>query len=146
MMSGCVRVYGDASQSAGASAHGGLLVVEGNASGRCGISMKGADIVVGGSVGHMAAFMAQAGTLTVLGDAGHDLGDSIYEAQLFVRGAVASLGSDCVEKPLEERHRRVLHEKLALAGLAAGVDVAGFRRYGSARSLYHFSIDNAGKY
>ena len=61
--------------------------------------MKGIDIVVKGSVGHMSAFMAQAGNLVVLGDAGEALGDSIYEARLYVRGRVASLGADCVEKP-----------------------------------------------
>ena len=48
MMSGSVRVRGDASQSAGATGRGGLLVIEGSASMRCGISMKGIDIVVGG--------------------------------------------------------------------------------------------------
>ena len=104
MMSGEVHVRGDASQAAGASGCGGLLVVDGNASARCGISMKGIDIVVKGSVGHLSAFMAQAGNLVVLGDAGEALGDSIYEAQLYVRGAVKSLGADCVEKPLEDHH------------------------------------------
>jgi len=146
MMSGFVRVKGDASQNAGATAHGGMLVIEGNAAGRCGISMKGIDVVVAGSVGHMSAFMAQAGTLTVLGDAGHNLGDSLYEARLFVRGTVASLGSDCIEKPLNERHRRLLHEKLDAAGLGGTVDVGDFKRYGSARTLYHFHVDNAGDY
>ena len=70
--------------------------------------MKGVDIVVKGSVGHMSAFMAQAGTLVVLGDAGEAFGDSIYEAQLFVRGSVESLGADCIEKPMEEQHRAAL--------------------------------------
>ncbi len=51
MMSGEVRVKGDASQSAGATGRGGLLVIDGNASARCGISMKGIDIVVKGSIG-----------------------------------------------------------------------------------------------
>jgi len=46
-MSGLVRVTGDASQSAAATAHGGLLVIEGNTAARCGISMKGVDNVVG---------------------------------------------------------------------------------------------------
>ncbi len=145
MMSGHVLVRGDASAAAGATGHGGLLVVEGNAGARCGIAMKGIDIVVGGSVGHMSAFMAQAGTLTVLGDAGESLGDSIYEAQLFVRGRVASLGADCVEKKVEDRHRAALAQRLEQAGLA-GVDVGEFRRYGSARRLYHFHPDNAGAY
>ena len=97
-MSGRVHVKGDASQAAGATGCGGLLVIDGNASARCGISMKGIDIVVKGSVGHMSAFMGQAGNLVVLGDAGEALGDSIYEARLFVRGSVESLGADCIEK------------------------------------------------
>ena len=144
MMSGTVRVLGDASQSAGATAHGGLLVIEGDASARCGISLKGADIVVGGSVGHMSAFMAQAGRLVVCGDAGASLGDSIYEAELFVRGAVESLGADCVEKELDGEHARSLQDLLDRAGIEA--DAGAFRRYGSARRLYHFKVDNAGSY
>jgi methylamine---glutamate N-methyltransferase subunit B len=144
MMSGTVRVRGDASQSAGATAHGGLLVVEGSASMRCGISMKGVDIVVGGDIGPMSAFMAQAGRLVVCGDAGEALGDSIYEARLYVRGTVASLGADCVEKPLRDEHRAELAQLLAAAGLDH--DPAEFRRYGSARRLYNFNIDNADAY
>lgn len=145
MMSGRVEVRGDASAAAGATAHGGLLVIGGNAAARCGISMKGVDIVVGGNVGHMSAFMAQAGTLTVLGDAGESLGDSIYEAQLFVRGRVASLGADCVEKPMTDAHRAALRARLQEAGFGH-VDAGAFRRYGSARRLYHFHVDNAGEY
>ena len=146
MMGGRVHVHGDASAAAGATAHGGLLVIDGNAAARCGISLKGADIVVGGNVGHMSAFMAQAGTLTVLGDAGESLGDSIYEARLFVRGTVASLGSDCIEKPMRDEHRAALRARLDAAGMGGQVDVAEFRRYGSARQLYHFHVDNAGQY
>lgn len=146
MMSGVVHVRGDASQSAGASAHGGLLLIDGNAAARCAISLKGADVVVKGSVGHLSAFMAQAGTLTVLGEAGESLGDSIYEAHLYVRGRVASLGADCIEKPMHERHRAELHAKLAAAGIAGEVDIGEFRRYGSARRLYNFHVDNAGAY
>ena len=144
MMSGLVVVEGNASQSAGASGRGGLLVIRGDASSRCGISMKGIDIVVGGSVGHMSAFMAQTGRLVVCGDAGDALGDSIYEARLYVRGSVAGLGADCVEKELLEEHRDELRELLARAELDA--DPAEFRRYGSARRLYNFNIDNAGAY
>ncbi len=145
MMSGHVCVEGDASAAAGATAHGGLLVIRGNAAARCGISMKGVDIVVGGNVGHMSAFMAQAGTLTVLGDAGENLGDSIYEAEIFVRGTVASLGSDCVEKPMRADHVAALVKRLREAGFERA-DASAFRRYGSGRSLYHFHPDNAGAY
>jgi glutamate synthase domain-containing protein 3 len=146
MMSGEVVVKGTASAAAGATGQGGLLVIEGDAGTRCGISMKGIDIVVKGSVGHLSAFMAQAGTLVVLGDAGEALGDSIYEARLYVRGGVNSLGADCIEKPLAERHRAELCRLLAAAGLDGALDVGGFRRYGSARRLYHFHIDNVGSY
>ncbi len=144
IVSGEVRVRGNASQSAGASGHGGLVVIGGDASARCGISMKGVDIVVGGSVGHMSAFMAQAGHLAVCGDAGHDLGDSIYEAVLYVAGKVESLGSDCVEKDMTDDHKAILTHLLERAGMDA--DANSFRRFGSARNLYNFKIDNAGQY
>jgi glutamate synthase domain-containing protein 3 len=146
MMSGEVRVLGDASQSAGATGQGGLLVIEGDASARCGISMKGIDIVVKGSIGPMSAFMAQAGNLVVLGDAGEALGDSIYEARLFVRGAVQSLGADCIEKPVTDQDREILEGLLKKAGLIEEVSVTEFRLYGSARRLYHFHVDNVDAY
>jgi glutamate synthase domain-containing protein 3 len=144
MMSGLVHVLGDASQAAGATAHGGLLVIEGNASARCGISMKGVDIVVKGSVGHMSAFMAQSGNLVILGDAGEALGDSLYEAKIFVQGEVASLGTDCEEQPMREEDVALLANLLQKSGSDAPVQ--NFRRYGSARTLYHFHVDNAGAY
>src|SRR5712691_7124263 len=89
----------------------------GDASARCGISMKGVDIVVRGSVGHMSAFMAQTGRLVVCGDAGDALGDSIYEARLYVRGSVAGLGADCIEKELRDEHAVELRDLLAQAGV-----------------------------
>ncbi len=145
MMSGAVTVTGGASQYCGATAHRGLLVVEGNAAARCGISMKGVDIVVGGSIGHLSAFMAQSGRLVVCGDAGDALGDSIYEARIYVRGKVASRGADCIEKPMEASHREELAWLLQQAGFG-DKKAADFRRFGSARELYHFKIDNAGAY
>jgi glutamate synthase domain-containing protein 3 len=144
LMSGSVIVDGNVSQSAGATGRGGLLVVRGDASSRCGISMKGIDIVVGGSVGHMSAFMAQTGSLVVCGDAGDALGDSIYEARLYVRGAVAGLGADCIEKEMRDEHVAQVAGLLEAAGIDAGA--GEFRRYGSARQLYNFKIDNAGAY
>ena len=144
MMSGRVVIDGDASQYAGATGHGGMLVIKGNAASRCGISMKGIDIVVGGNVGHMSAFMAQKGNLIVCGDAGDALGDSIYEARLFVQGQVASLGADCVEKEMAPAHTEALAALLEEAEIDA--DAARFRRYGSARELYNFHVDNAEAY
>jgi methylamine---glutamate N-methyltransferase subunit B len=145
MMSGSVVADGNASQSAGATGRGGLLVVHGDAGARCGISMKGVDIVVRGSIGHMGAFMAQRGRLVVCGDAGDALGDSIYETHVYVRGAVAGLGADCIEKHLHVHHLAELRSLLERAGFD-DLDPAEFRRYGSARRLYTFQIDNAGAY
>jgi methylamine---glutamate N-methyltransferase subunit B len=145
MMSGTVVVDGNASQSAGASGRGGLLVINGDAAARCGISMKGVEIVVRGSVGHMSAFMAQKGCLVVCGDAGEALGDSIYEAHLYVRGEVAGLGADCVEMEMRDHHRDELRGILERAGVDDW-DPSEFRRYGSARRLYNFQVDNAGAY
>ena len=144
IMSGTVVVDGYAGQSCAATGRGGTVIVRGDASARCGISMKGIDIVVGGSVGHMSAFMAQTGCLVVCGDAGEALGDSIYEARLYVRGEVVSLGADCVEKEMRDEHLAQVRDLLGAAGIDA--DPADFRRYGSARQLYTFKIDNAGAY
>lgn len=144
MMSGTVIVEGDASQYAGATGHGGLLVIKGNASSRCGISMKGIDIVVHGNIGHMSAFMAQAGNLVVCGDAGDALGDSCYEARLFVRGSVKSLGADCIEKEMRPEHLEILKDLLERSGSDAKPEE--FKRYGSARQLYNFDVDNAQAY
>jgi methylamine---glutamate N-methyltransferase subunit B len=89
--------------------------------------------------------MAQKGALVVCGDAGEALGDSLYEARLYVRGSVASLGADCIEKEMEAEHVTQVSELLA----AAGIDDFGpgeFHRFGSARQLYNFKVDNAGQY
>jgi methylamine---glutamate N-methyltransferase subunit B len=127
MMSGEVWVKGDASQSAGATGRGGLLVIDGD-------------------IGAMSAFMAQAGNLVVLGGAGENLGDSIYEARLFVRGPVKSLGADCIEKELTPDDHRILTDVLTRAGINGEAKPDDFRLYGSARTLYHFHVDNAGSY
>lgn len=139
IMSGEVRVRGAASECAGASGHGGLVVIEGNASSRCAISLKGADVVVGGNVGHVSAFMAQAGRLVVLGDAGPALGDSLYEAVIYIRGKIHSLGADAREEPMADADRASLRDLLAKAGFA--VDPGEFKRVASARTLYHWNSE-----
>ena len=145
MMSGIVHVKGNASQSAGATAHGGLLVIDGNASSRCGISMKGIDIVVKGSVGHMSAFMAQAGTLMICGNAGDALGDSIYETVIYIAGKPKSLGVDCIEKKMTKIDLKEV-EKLLKQGNIKNFKSNNFKKFGSARKLYNFNIDNVSEY
>ncbi|MCU0868389.1 MAG: protein glxC [Burkholderiales bacterium] len=144
MMSGTVRVKGFASESAGASGHGGTLIVEGDTSLRCGIGMKGIDIVVGGSIGNYSAFMAQAGRLVVCGDAGDALGDSLYEAVIYVRGRIRSLGADAREEPLTDADVQALTELLGRAGFDH--DPRSFKRVASARGLYHWNADAQQEY
>jgi glutamate synthase domain-containing protein 3 len=139
MMSGRVEVTGFASGGAGASAHGGLLVIRGDAGLRCGISLKGGDIVVGGDVGSFSAFMAQAGRIVICGNAGEGLGDSIYEAILYVRGDIRSLGADAVLQPMTAEDIAAVNSLLAAAGIDASV--REFKRVGSARKLYHWNAD-----
>ncbi|HXA34725.1 MAG TPA: hypothetical protein VNW26_00200, partial [Steroidobacteraceae bacterium] len=139
MMSGRVHIKGFASTAAGASAHGGLLIIDGDASLRCGISLKGADIVVGGSVGSFSAFMAQAGRIVICGDAEDALGDSLYEAVIYVRGKVRSLGADARFEPMTDTDRAAVKNLLTQAGIAH--DPGQFKRVASAKNLYHWHAD-----
>ena len=144
IMSGTVRIKGSASDSAAASGRGGLVVVEGNAASRCAISLKGADVVVGGNVGHVSGFMAQRGTLVVCGDAGPGLGDSLYEAVIYVRGKIHGLGADAREEEFTPADAALVRGLLEAAGLSC--DSAGFKRVASARTLYHWNAEHSGHY
>ena len=145
MMSGSIRIKGNVSQSAGATAHGGTIIIDGDASSRCGISMKGVNIIVKGSVGHMSAFMAQSGTLLICGDAGDALGDSIYETDIYLAGKPKSLGVDCEEKKMTQKDL-IKIENLLNKGNIKKFKSKNFKKYGSARKLYNFKIDNLSEY
>jgi methylamine---glutamate N-methyltransferase subunit B len=147
MISGTVCITGNASESAGASAHGGLLVIHGDAAGRCGISLKGGDIVVGGNIGHAAMFMAQAGRLLVCGNAGPGLGDSLYEAVIYVGGNIEGLGADAREEPMTAADHIAVAQLLANSKLKIVAPAAGrFKRIASSRSLYHWNSANHSAY
>jgi hypothetical protein len=77
----------------------------------------------------------------VRGDAGDALGDSIYEARIYLRGTAKSLGADCVEKEMRPEHLDELGGLLKSAGFEDD-DLSAYRRFGSARTLYHFTHDN----
>ena len=109
MMSGQVRVTGNASQYAAATAHGGLLVIEGDSSSRCGISMKGVNIVVGGNIGHMSAFMAQSGCFSRLWRCWRCIWVIQFMKPKFMfEVKVKSLGTDCIEKEMRDEHKKEL--------------------------------------
>ena len=47
---------------------------------------------------------------------------------------------------MRDEHKRALHEVLERAGFNGEIDASEFRRFGSARKLYTFHVDNAGAY
>ena len=145
MMSGSIHIKGNVSQSAGATAHGGTIIIDGDTSSRCGISMKGVSIIVKGSVGHMSAFMAQSGTLLICGNAGDALGDSIYETVIYLAGKPKSLGIDCEEKKITKKDLIEIENLLKKANIKK-FKSKNFKKYGSARKLYNFKIDNVSSY
>jgi methylamine---glutamate N-methyltransferase subunit B len=145
LMSGTVRVNGNASESAGASAHGGMVAIAGDASSRTGISLKGGTVVVAGDVGHMSGFMAQAGTMLVGGDAGEALGDSLYEAVIYVAGRVRSLGADARVEDLTDEDVLKVKKLVELSGFHH-VDAQNVTRVGSARQLYNFDALKGQRY
>jgi formylmethanofuran dehydrogenase subunit C len=145
LMGGTIRVHGSVSQSAGSSAHGGLIVVDGDASLRTGISLKGGTIAVAGDSGAMTGFMAQAGTIVIGGDAGHGLGDSLYEAVIYVAGSIASLGADARVEELTDEDVAVVKALVERAGFDH-ISPGDVTRVASARQLYHFSSEHHGVY
>lgn len=145
LMNGLIRVTGNASERAGATAHGGTLVVEGDAATRTGISLKGGAIAVGGDVGDFSMFMAQAGTLLIGGDAGEALGDSLYEAVIYVAGSVKSLGSDARHEELSDDDVTTVTQLCAIAGFDH-IEPQNVKRIASAKHLYHFDALKEQKY
>ncbi len=145
LMSGSVRVHGNASECAGASAHGGVVVIEGDASSRAGISLKGGTIAVGGDVGHMSGFMAQAGTILVGGDAGESLGDSLYEAVIYVAGKIRSLGSDAQIEELTSEDLERIEDLVRVTGFTH-ISAADMKKVASGKHLYNFDALKDQKY
>jgi glutamate synthase domain-containing protein 3 len=93
----------------------------------------------------MSAFMAQSGSLLICGDAGDALGDSLYEADIYVRGKVKSLGVDCIEKEIRKKDTEKIMDLLSKCKIE-DINPDEFKRFGSERKLYNFDIDNISNY
>ncbi len=145
LMSGTIRVTGNASERVGASAHGGTIIVEGDASTRVGISLKGGSIAVAGDIGDFAMFMAQAGVLLVGGNIGEALGDSLYEAVVYVAGSVKSLGADARYEDMTASDVATVSNLCAVAGFTH-INPNNVKRVASAKQLYNFDALKAQKY
>ena len=145
LMSGTIRVTGNASERVGASAHGGTIIVEGDASTRVGISLKGGTVAVAGDIGDFAMFMAQAGVLLVGGNIGEALGDSLYEAIVYVAGSVKSLGADARYEDMTASDVATVSNLCAVAGFTH-INPNNVKRVASAKQLYNFDALKAQKY
>lgn len=144
LMSGKILVRGNASANAAATAHGGTIAILGNAGTRAGISLKGATLIVSGNVGHSSAFMMQQGRFVICGDAGANLGDSIYDGEIFVGGAIDSLGADARLEPMGDRDWQMLTAELSPLGLNA--QDYSFKKVVCAQELYHFKAKDFSKW
>ena len=146
IMSGTVVVDGYAGQSCAATGRGGLVVVRGDASARCGISMKGVDIVVAG-LGrahervHGAEGRARRLRRRRRGARRLDLrGAPVRARQRSPRSAPTASRRSCATSTSPSC------ATLLDARAACDAEPGEFRRYGSARRLYNFDVDNAGAY
>jgi glutamate synthase domain-containing protein 3 len=93
----------------------------------------------------MSGFMAQAGVMLIGGDAGDALGDSLYEAVIYVAGKIASLGSDARIEELTEADVRAVKALAELSGFDH-VQPENVTRVASARGLYNFDALKDQKY
>src|SRR5439155_16851681 len=139
MLSGTIRVHGNAGSGAAAALRNGTVVVHGDAAARLGVSMKGGEVIVAGNCGYMAGFMAQKGTLIVCGDAGEAFADSMYTTVCFVGGLVADLGNDAVVEEPDEADLRLLSETLERARLRKPPPAPhNFKNVLAGRTLWNF--------
>jgi len=79
------------------------------------------------------------------GDAGDALGDSLYEAVIYVAGKIASLGSDARIEELTEADARAVKALAELGGFDH-VQPENVTRVASARGLYNFDALKDQKY
>jgi glutamate synthase domain-containing protein 3 len=71
------------------------------------------------------------------GDAGNALGDSLYEAVIYVAGKIASLGSDARVEELTDADIQVVKDLATLSGFDH-IEPENVTRVASARQLYNF--------
>lgn len=86
----------------------------------------------------MCGFMAQAGTILVAGDAGFALGDSLYEAVIYIGGSIENLGADARVEEMTQQDVDTVRDLVQRTGLDH-IDPENVKRVASAKTLYHFS-------
>ena len=138
MMAGTVVIDNNAGSTFGAAMRGGDLVCRGDVGARTGIDQKGGTILVGGRTGAFSGFMMQRGRMIICGDAGKNLGDSMYDGVIYVGGAVASLGVDCVAAEMTEVELNWLTQKLDLYQIAPACGAANMKKFTSGKQLWNY--------
>ena len=129
------------------------VTIEGSAGSGVAENMMSGVVHVKGFASNAAGATANGGLLIIDGDAGLRCGIALKGADIvvggsvgsFVRGKVKSLGADCEEKTMNAEDKQILADLLKKSG-HADVSPDSFKQYGSARTLYHFHVDNAGAY
>jgi hypothetical protein len=79
------------------------------------------------------------------GDAGNALGDSLYEAVIYVAGKIASLGSDARVEELADSDVQLVKDLVKLSGFDH-IEPENVTRVASARQLYNFDALKDQKY
>jgi glutamate synthase domain-containing protein 3 len=118
MASGHITVGGYCGMSVGAAMRGGTIHVKGDCGPRVGVAMKGGNIIVEGKIGSQSGFMSHAGKIIALGGAGPSCADALWQGEVWVAGAIESLGVDAVvTEPTAEQVAEVdaILEPLGLA-------------------------------
>ena len=140
-----VTIHGHAGYYAAGMNQIADVTIEGSVGSGVAENMMSGRVHVKGFASNAAGATANGGLLVIDGDAGEGLGDSIYEARLFVRGKVKSLGADCEVKTMSLEDRKILVDLLERSG-HGDVSPESFTLYGSARTLYHFNVAKSGAY
>ena len=135
MMSGVVVIDGNAGSLTGAALRGGDVVVKGRVGARTGIDQKGGTIIVAGDAGANTAFMMQRGRQIILGNVGSGLGDSMYDGEIYVAGAVKSLGIDCVPGEWTDADTEFIERKFRIYGLG---DPPELQKFVCGKKLYNY--------
>ena len=140
MSEGHITVGGYCGMSCGAAMTGGVIHVKGDSGPRCGVGMKGGSIVVEGKIGYQSGFMSHGGRIIALGGAGESCADALWEGEVWVAGAIESLGVDV--RIIEPETDEISEVESLLSSL--GVEGSwSWRKLVSAERLWYFESRDA---
>ena len=100
MYQGSIVIGGNAGAIAGVGIRGAEVVVGGNMGSRAGQVMKTGTLCCAGNANFMVGYMMYGGRIIILGDSGERVGEDMTGGDIYVGGALQSLGSDAVETDL----------------------------------------------